>query len=206
MAVTLPPPVKRNRVQPPSSGGVRVGRLLLLLALLAGACYVVWWQMDEDRRSHAYDRIIAEAAKRHRLPPNLVKAVIRRESKFKTWVVGRAGEVGLMQITPGVVRDWERATGRRCSDPQLFDPRLNIEIGSWCLARARERWRTNPDREILALAQYNAGGKHATEWSQLPAPPSGDPLDRVRFPETRAYIKAVLDYQKQYDDASPEPR
>jgi soluble lytic murein transglycosylase len=190
----------------PRSGGARVFRLLLLFGLLAGACGIVWWQVDEERRSHAYDRIIRDAAKRHQLPPHLVKAVIRRESKFKCWVVGGAGEVGLMQVTPAVVRDWERATGRRCAaTAQLFDPRLNIEIGSWCLARARNRWRGNPDREILALAQYNAGGKHATEWSQLPPPPSGDALDRVRFPETRAYIKTVLDYQKQYDELFPEP-
>jgi len=204
MPVLLPPPIKRHSpyASPRSGGGA--GRLLFLLALLAGACSLVWWQVDEDRRTNAYDGIIREVAQRHRIPPAMVKAVIRKESKFKSWVVGKAGEIGLMQIMPGVVKDWERLTHRQgTTNAQLFDPRLNIEIGTWYLARARTRWQTNPDREVLALAQYNAGIVNAFKWSQLPPPDSGDPLERIRFPSTRAYIKRILEYQKGYESQFP---
>ncbi len=205
MPVILPPPVMRNRREASTPGGSRLFRLLFLLGLLAGACGTVWWQVEEERRTHAYDRVIREAAQRHGVPPSLVKAIIRRESKFRPWVVGRVGEVGLMQITAGAVLDWERQTRRHGTDPaQLFDPRLNIEIGTWFIARARQRWQAHPDREILALSQYNAGIANAVKWSRGPLPPSGDPLDRVRFPSTRAYIKAVFDYRTQYEERSPD--
>ncbi len=206
MPVLLPPPIKRNSpyASPRSGGGAF--RLLFLLALLAGACWLVWWQVDVDRRSHAYDRIILEAAQRHHVPPALVKAVIRTESKFKSWVVGKAGEIGLMQIMPGVVKDWERLTRRQgTTNAQLFDPRLNIEIGTWYLARARSRWQANPDSDVLALAQYNAGIVNAFKWSQLPPPDSGNPLDRIRFASTRAYIKQILDYRNGYASQFPTP-
>ena len=200
MPVLLPPPIKRNRPSAAARSGGGAFRRLLLLALLAGACALVWWQVGEEWRSRAYDRIIREAAQRHHAPPALVKAVIRKESKFRSWAVGRAGEIGLMQIMPGAVKDWERLTRHQgTTRAQLFDPRLNIEIGTWYLARARIRWQDNPDREVLALAQYNAGIVNAFKWSQLPPPESGNPLDRIRFPSTRAYIKQILDYQKGYE-------
>ncbi|MFA4945515.1 MAG: lytic transglycosylase domain-containing protein [Lentisphaeria bacterium] len=200
MTVRLPPPFKLDPAARQRRGAGSARRWLLLLALLLGAAAGGWWWWrgrDAERRSHAYDRIIAEAARRNRLDPALVKAVVKQESDFRATAVGRIGEIGLMQITPGAIRDWERATGRSVHfRGQAFDPRLNIEIGAWYLGQAMRQWEQHPDQTILALAQYNAGVSRAREWSQGPA---AEPLGRIRFRPTRHYIEQILEYQADYE-------
>ncbi|MBT3375618.1 MAG: lytic transglycosylase domain-containing protein [Lentisphaerae bacterium] len=154
-------------------------------------------------RRNRYDRIIDEAADRHGVSPFLVKAVIYRESSFQPWVTGDANEVGLMQIRKETaVADWERVTGQRCPfDGLLFDPRLNIEIGTWYLARALNQWQGYRDREVLALAQYNAGRTNAREWAPK------DKRETVRrssisFDSTREYISKVLEARKMFERES----
>lgn len=172
-------------------------RTFLLLAVLAaagaGGCRL--WR--ESRRSHGYDALIGEAARRHHVSPALVKGVIRQESRFQPHATGRAGEMGLMQITDGAVQDWQRVTGQRAPvRGMLFNPRLNIEIGTWYLAAALQRWAGHPDAEVLALAQYNAGARNAAKWaSPDPTQPS---LELVRFPATRQYIVRVLKFKAAY--------
>lgn len=167
------------------------------LLILAALTYAGWLYRQEIRRSHAYDGMIREASKRHRLSPCLVKGLVRQESRFRPWMRGRSGEVGLMQVMPGAIQDWERVTGRHCPSPgAAYDPRLNLEIGCWYLAVARRRWQGRPDGDEMALAQYNAGPANAVKWGRDDA---GTVYDRVRFPSTRRYIKNVLEYAKSYE-------
>jgi soluble lytic murein transglycosylase len=198
MSVQLSPLIAQRPATRALSGAGRLGRVLLALLLLV-TFYAAWRQRQATRRTHAYDRLIREAAARHQVPPSLVKGVIQQESRFRPWVTGAADEMGLMQITDGAVRDWERVTGQRApARGMLYDPRLNIEIGTWYLAAALRRWQAHPDAEVLALAQYNAGIRHALKWaSPDPAEPS---LERIRFPGTRQYIVQVLKYRDRYRD------
>lgn len=160
---------------------------------------LLWRHYGRVRRWTAYDAIIWEAAQRHGVSPFLIKAVVYTESRFKTLAVGSKGEIGLMQITDGAVQDWESHTGRRCPlRGLLFDPRLNIEIGTWYLGHASARWHDYRDAEVLILAQYNAGPSKAAEWS--PADPQ-EPLslDRISFPSTREYIRIVREFSRKFE-------
>ena len=164
-----------------------------------------WYRWDGDRRSHAYDAIIAEAARRQQISPYLVKAVIRQESNFQRAARGRSGEIGLMQIMPGAIQDWEHATGRNCQSlGMVFDPRLNIEIGTWYLSRAMNQWHDRPDQVILALAQYNAGPGKVQKWVQSQEAVGENPLDRIRIASTRTYIKNILRYRENYEKHQPQ--
>ncbi|HEV3139311.1 MAG TPA: transglycosylase SLT domain-containing protein, partial [Vicinamibacterales bacterium] len=71
---------------------------------------------------HAYDQIIAEAAKAYRLDPTLIKSVMSAESRFHPWAVSRAGARGLMQLMPRLAD----AFGVR----DIFDPRENVMAGA----------------------------------------------------------------------------
>ncbi len=182
-------------------------RLLLLFVIGSGALLYIFWPKiieqyptfklrfgyDESR----YDELIRDAAGRHNISPYLVKAVIRQESGFRPYVVGGDGERGLMQIMPAVVIDWERGTGRRCIHPGLlFRPALNIEIGTWYLARALRNWREYRNAEALALAEYNAGRSRARAWA--PADKNAEVLPSIGFQSTREYIKNVLNFKREY--------
>jgi soluble lytic murein transglycosylase len=150
-------------------------------------------------RQNAYDDIIREASRRHQVSPFLVKAVIRKESDFNPLAVGAVGEIGLMQITDGAVEDWERHTGRECRLSALrFDPRMNIEIGTWYLGKAVRRWRGWKNGIFLALAQYNAGPSKAKAWAPED-PREKVPLDAIEFPGTREYIERVLEYLHEFE-------
>lgn len=207
MSVRLPPPIlpygpSGSSRRPRGGGGA--GRWVFALFLLLGLSGAGGWLLHHWRfvhREKAFDAVIEEAARRNNVPASLVKALIRQESNFRPGAVGRAGEIGLMQVMPGAVRDWERVTGQRCRTlGMVFDPRLNIEIGSWYLSQGMSRWRGQKDQVILALAQYNAGATNATKWAREPA--GKDPLDRIRFPPTRQYIKHILRYRDHYEQQS----
>jgi soluble lytic murein transglycosylase len=146
-----------------------------------------------------YDDVIRECASRHGVSACFVKAVIWKESRFLSDTVGGKGEVGLMQITRGAVVEWAEAQGRPVPVRGLwFDPRLNIEVGTWYLARAMNRWRGYESMEVLALSQYNAGQSRAERWA--PDNPGHElPVEGVTFPSTRAYITRILKKTRDYE-------
>jgi soluble lytic murein transglycosylase len=183
--------------------GRRVLALAAIVAIVAVGVLIHRGCRLERISESAFDDIIWEKAQRHGVSPYLVKAVVKQESGFLPWAVGDAGEVGLMQITGQVVTDWERATGQQCRlQGLLFDPRLNIEIGTWYLARAVRDWQQYRDRDVLALAQYNAGPTRARNWA--PEDPNENALERVRYPGTQEYISRVLRYREALEKGSFE--
>lgn len=153
--------------------------------------------VDEDR----YDAVIMQAAKRHKLDPMLIKAVIAQESVFNEKTVGGAGEIGLMQILPkGSVADWARFYKRKVPrNVFLFNPELNIEIGSWYLKRAMERWKKYKYCTELALCQYNAGESRAVKWK--PASYDGGVIDNITIRSTKTYVKRIMNKYRDYKDA-----
>lgn len=177
-----------------------IGATLLMLSVLCvlSAFLFYEWQTSKKQRRQAYDQLIRNTAARHAVSPHLIKAVVWRESNFRPLAVGKSGEIGLMQITVGAAEDW---AGRhhRSLPPRglLFNPRLNIEIGTWYLARAFHRWSDYRHTSILALAEYNAGPKQVHQW--VPEDKRKNPLEEISFPSTRKYIKAIQkrrDYYK----------
>jgi len=174
--------------------------VLALVGALAAAGFALFRTRPPRRLSRsAYDDIVGEAARRHHVSPFLVKAVIEQESGFDPWVTGAVGEVGLMQITTGAMRDWEEQTAQRCRLPGLlFDPRLNIEVGTWYLGKAQAKWRDYRDGDALALAQYNAGARNATRWAPED-PREAVRLDGISFPSTREYIRRVRQYRRSFE-------
>lgn len=114
-------------------------------------------------------RAIHFYAKRYRLDPGLLRAVINVESGFKQDAVSRRGAVGLMQLTP--------ATAKALHVADIHDPVQNIRGGAKHLRRLLNRY---DDNLPLALAAYNAGVSRI----------KGRKVPRIR--ETRAYVKKVL--------------
>jgi len=119
---------------------------------------------------HAYDHLIHEAAREHRVDPALIRSVIRAESGFNARAVSRVGAMGLMQLMPDV------ADELGVEDP--FDPRDNIMGGTRLLRDLLDRHRGNIE---TTLASYNAG-------------PAAVARHRGRVPpfrETRQYVKRI---------------
>ena len=166
--------------------------LALVVGSIGSAAFVyLRWRFREQR----YNKLIEAVAGQYGVDKFLVKAVIRRESEFDPFVYGRAGEIGLMQVTEGAGREWARATGRKnFGRDSLWDERVNIEAGTWYLARALNRWRDKDDPVPFALAEYNAGFGNVLRW--LPngqATTAAQFQEAITFPGVRRYVDTVTE-------------
>ncbi|MCX7818398.1 MAG: lytic transglycosylase domain-containing protein [Kiritimatiellae bacterium] len=161
--------------------------------LAAGATVVLSTGIYWYWRIHRFDELLRNVAREYGADPNLLRAVIWRESRFNPMAIGRRGEIGLMQITPGAAADWAAAEGRPVpAIPELFLPSVNVRAGTWYLQRAVERWTPRADDPLpFALAEYNAGLTRAERWAASAATASQF-WHRIEFPSTRRYIAAVL--------------
>ena len=154
---------------------------------------------------HRFDALIARQAAVYRLDPDLVWSIIYEETYFRPWMKGDAGEVGLMQVTPAVGREWAAETGMRELSEQmrrdpasaLRDPERNIQVGCWYLEKIGKDYRDTPGAEPRVVAAYNAGPSRAAEWNRVA--PGARPLTaeefvaRIDFPTTRAYVTNILE-------------
>lgn len=178
--------------------------LTITLILLVVACVGAYFFFTRYW-IHRYDALISRQASIYRLDPDLVWSIIYEETYFRPWKIGGAGEVGLMQVTPTVGREWAAATGMRELERQmdkdaagvLRDPERNIQIGCWYLEKLYEQYRDMPGAEARMIAAYNAGASRVAEWNK----PQGNaqPLTsdqfvaRIDIPSTRAYVTSILE-------------
>lgn len=188
---------------------VRVGRwlvaILVTLSVLAAAFVYGRWVYRERR----FDALIAEIAEAQGADRHLIKAVMRQESGFDPFARSPRGAIGLMQVTEAAGQDWARATRRaNFHREQLWDPRTNIEAGTWYLQRALSRWADRPWEERLpfALAEYNAGYANVVRW--LPRgrdTTSAEFMDAITYPGVRHYIRKVMAYYEHYQSRDSPP-
>ncbi len=130
-------------------------------------------------------------AKENNLDVYLLAALARQESEFNPKAVSVANARGLTQILPSTGKELSRRLGIRAySTARLFQPRVNLQLGSYYLRSVADslegRWEA-------ALAAYNAGLSRAKAWStwgefREPA----EFVETVPFSQTHDYIQIVL--------------
>ena len=172
---------------------------VVILLMVAAICVVMI--AVRARQVNRFAPVIKAASFEYGLDPLLVKAVIKRESNFDPRARGSKGEIGLMQVTPTVGREFASETGMKGFRPDaLFDPALNIRVGCWYLARAMERYRSFPDPVPFALAQYNAGASNVERWLAATKRKGNtrEFLNAITYPGTRGYVKSILGWWRWY--------
>lgn len=176
--------------------GLAVAAALTLVALRSGDPIYTAYEWISPARFHQFDNLIRTVAAEHQLDPMLVKALVWRESRFDPRKIGTAGERGLMQVSEPAAREWARETHVvNFQIDDLFNPRTNLEAGSWYLRRAVQHWQHQTRPLAFALAEYNAGASRAQRWANNNASvPMADETFRgnIDFPTTRKYVERVL--------------
>jgi Transglycosylase SLT domain len=116
--------------------------------------------LDIDARSgalkdrSAYLPAIAHEAATNGVPPALVDAVVRIESRYDPAAVGSVGEIGLMQVRPKTAA----LLGFQGTSADLAQPQTNLRYGVGYLAKA---WRLASGDLCRTLMKYRAG--HGSE-------------------------------------------
>jgi soluble lytic murein transglycosylase len=151
-----------------------------------------------------YQREIDKEAVRHRLDPNLVRAVIRQESAFVEEARSAANARGLMQVLPSTGRKLARDAGiDRYTVQKLYRADVNIALGTRFLAGLLTEY---DQRVEVALVAYNAGGDRAERWTQeFGITNMAEFVDRIPFTETRDYVKQVLTNAAYYRQLAAAP-
>jgi soluble lytic murein transglycosylase-like protein len=115
------------------------------------------------------DSAIDQAAARHNVDPNLVRAVVKVESNFNPNAVSRKGAMGLMQLMP--------STARSLKVKNPFDPEQNVDAGVRHLKRLLESYGGDVK---LTLAAYNAGSGAVARSAGVP-----------HYLETQNYVRRI---------------
>ncbi len=132
------------------------------------------------------------------IDPTWAYAIIRAESAWTTDARSGADAFGLMQLLPGTAKHLAKQLGVSFSGASaLFDPDLNIRLGTQYLGKMALRYDGSP---WLASAAYNAGSDPVGRW--IDARDSLDPdffIETIPYKETREYVARVLAFAVIYD-------
>lgn len=156
-----------------------------------------YWDDLELRFPLLHRDIVHDQALSTGLDEAWIYAILRQESAFNPTAVSHAGAMGLMQLMPATARQVAKTLGRpRPSRNDLYDPRLNITLGSAYLAQMQQRYGGSP---MLAAAAYNAGPGNVDKWLPEKQIDADVWVATIPFRETRGYVRRVLAYRLIYD-------
>ena len=147
----------------------------------------VWW--------HAWplpwpDDVRELASNGGGVEPALVYAVMREESGYRPSALSVAGARGLLQLMPDTAARLAREAGLPEPSPAaLFEPRVNLDLGSRYLSQLLARF---GGRASAAIASYNAGPHAVARWLEGSALADDEWVESIPYDQTRAYTKRVL--------------
>ncbi len=132
------------------------------------------------------------------LSQSVMYALIHRESRFYPGAISSAGALGLLQMMPATFAKLDKESkllqqsGATSAVEYLLDPQHNIEASArW--------WQTEFGEDDLAVAvmKHNAGfanvSKWTAYWEQVGVQDDLEyRVETVRFPQTRNFVRAVL--------------
>jgi len=152
----------------------------------------------EQRFPLADETRVLASAQAAGIDPAWAYAIIRAESAWQTDAHSGADAYGLMQLLPGTASKVARENGLPYGNAQdLYDPAVNIPLGTRYLAAMAMRYDGNP---WLASAAYNAGPIPLQRWLDARGALAPDMfIATIPYKETRDYVGRVLSFATMYD-------
>lgn len=144
-----------------------------------------------------YNSTINRYAKQYDLDPYLIASIINVESSYNKKAVSPKSAKGLMQIGPQTGK-WasEELDIEDYSEEMLFQPEINIMIGSWYLDRLKNEFNDDLDHILIA---YNAGSGNLNKWLENEEYcQDGKNILNIPFKETEEYLVKVKHNYKIY--------
>ncbi len=123
---------------------------------------------------NAHHATVVEVARRYRIDPALLHAIVRQESGYRLTARSNKGALGLMQLMPGTAR----GLGVRDVSQLTRDPVLNLSAGAAYLKQLQGQLGNNLPH---VLAAYNAGPGAVRRYRGVPP-----------YRETRNYVGSIM--------------
>lgn len=183
----------------------RLWLLIIALVIVLSVVYVLqskwFWKIIYP---WPYRSEITQVANQLEIDPYMLAALVRVESRFNASAESAAGARGLMQVMPETASWTAKQIGiKDFHESQLDQPGINLLIGSWYLANLFKDFHGN---QVTGLAAYNAGRGNVQAWLELGQwKGTMADVDRVPFPETQLYLRAVMRNYEIYKFLYTEP-
>ncbi len=119
--------------------------------------------------------------------PVIALSLIRQESGFNNKARSHVGARGLMQLMPATAKRFKS----RLRTKHLYNPRLNIQIGTTYFNKLLDRYNQNL---VYSLAAYNAGEHRVDRWQgdYLNSESILENIENIPYNETRKYVKLIF--------------
>lgn len=162
------------------------------------------WDALELRFPKPYKQTFSQVARERAVNMSLLYAISRQESALYPRAQSPVGARGLMQLMPATAKETAGKIGVPYrSEQQLFDPAMNIRLGSAYLKRLLDVYDGN---RILAAAAYNAGPGRVKRWREQSADKPMDVwVESIPYRETRNYVQNVLSFDLIYQHKFQQP-
>ncbi len=149
------------------------------------------YERDYYRFPLAHWESIQSKARERGIDPYLILALIRQESLFDARARSPARALGLMQLLPSTAARVARRIGMAApSNEMLFDPEVNLALGTKYLQDLLQRY---SDNWFKAIAAYNAGEGAVDRWErEIVTDDIEEFVERIPYQETRTYVKLVM--------------
>lgn len=169
--------------------------IILIVSLLLGFLLDLVFRGVETTLIYPqkYASTVKKYSEKYSVPQELVYAVIKTESNFKSDAVSSAGAIGLMQMLPETYEWLALRLGERAEAALLYDPETNIRFGTYYLQYLYSRF-GSWERAIIA---YNWGEGNFSEFIAKNGYTEGS-FSSIPVTETRNYVKRVLDAKEKY--------
>ena len=147
-----------------------------------------------------YNEIVSVYAEKYQVDSDLIFAVIKAESNFKSEAVSNKSAIGLMQIVEDTALEVARRNNIEIDynnvKEELLDEDNNINIGTKYLSTLLERYQNVE----VALAAYNAGIGTVDNWLEKEIiKKDGSDIENIPYKETNNYVRKILRDYKIYE-------
>ena len=133
------------------------------------------------------------------VPPSLLAAIIREESRYDRFALSPAAARGLTQFTLPTARRIAADIELSRLDPEdLYRPEIALALGAAYVANLLKEFK---GAAHVSVAAYNAGEPQAALWrSYCFSPEMEEFFTKVSFQETRNYLRKVLTSRAHYEE------
>ena len=160
--------------------------LLTIIVLVVSIAFVVM----SAKYPIGYKTMIVKYSEMYELDPYLIASIINVESRYDKNATSPKNARGLMQIGPQTGEWASQVLGiENYTEELLFDPEVNINMGTWYIRTLFKEFNGNLD---LVLAAYNAGSGNVNKWlNDEEYCSDGANLSKIPFKETEDYLEKV---------------
>ena len=185
----------------------KIKKILLIIVLLI--IFLIFLLIKDDILrafyKNGYSEYVERYSKEYNVDENLVYAVIKCESNYKSNIISNKNAIGLMQVVEKTgediikkeeLLDISENISQIDVKEKLLEPKFNINIGTKYLSILLKYY----NNKELAIAAYNAGIGTVNNWIEKGIlKKDGSNIENIPYKETNTYVRKTLRDYKIYE-------